>query len=526
MVVADSPREPRHLRADSVRRWSIASWLLLTLLSVAALCCTDSLPFYDYYQWLFQGHVVSVLLFGTDAGTGGISSSYFLSPVPVPNLAAPVLIGLLNRFLTIEVAGQVFVVVTALGFAAAFGHLVRTIQQRPTAIEFMGFPWAMGFFLYKGYLSYEFGVAWMFVLVALLHRLARRPLPGDPRTLLAVTGVGTLLYLSHLLAWLMGGTAVLAYAFDLVRRGHRRRAGQLVLCMTPGVVRAAWYLVAERGGAGVTLYPSWQDKAIAMTETFQFFLRLDPFPPTFPLLWVNALLALAFGALILPRLDLSRLRTAIATQPTSWLSTALAAVALVLPISTVNDLIKPDERFVAPAVLLAIAAAPYRVGRFRVTGSGAALAAVAISLHLVEYVDVGQRIAQVDTAIDTTVPGDASVLHLAIASRHGCGTSAGPVTGVPVLKWFAVDHTLEGGPAGVNVEETSLVHTRSSAALDTTVLALDVPEVPTVVLPTAFAYRYIEVIACASDLEKIERSLAPAYEPASRGDAYAILKRT
>ena len=91
----------------------------------------------------------------------------------MPNLAAPVLIGLLNTVLPIEAAGQVFLVVTVLGFACAFGYLVRTIQQRPTAVEFLGFPWAMGFFLYKGYLSYAFGIAGMFVLVAMLA-------PPDP----------------------------------------------------------------------------------------------------------------------------------------------------------------------------------------------------------------------------------------------------------------------------------------------------------------------------------------------------------
>ena len=31
------------------------------------------LPFYDYYQWLFQGHVVAVLLFGADPGAGAIA---------------------------------------------------------------------------------------------------------------------------------------------------------------------------------------------------------------------------------------------------------------------------------------------------------------------------------------------------------------------------------------------------------------------------------------------------------------------
>jgi hypothetical protein len=507
------------------RRYA-ALWTALALGTVAALCSTGNLPFYDYYQWLYQGHVVSVLLFGTGAGTGVTAGTFVLSPVPVPNLAAPVLIGLLNVVLPIEAAGTVFLVLTALGFAGAFGFLVRTLQRRPTAVEFLGFPWATGFFLYKGYLSFEFGIAALFVLVAVLHRSTRRSSSGSRTSVLvAVTGLGLLLYLSHLLAWVMGGLATGLYALVLARRGDRRAALQLVLCLCPGVALALWYVLAEHGGTGITLYPSWPDKAIALTETFQFFLRLDPFPPAFPLFWVNAILAVAFAALVLLQVDLRRWRRSIATRPVLWLSAVLATVAVVLPISMVNDLIKPDERFAAPAVLLAIAALPYRPTGRCVLALGAALAAVVIGLHVVEYTDVGTRIERIDAAIDADVPDQAQVLHLTVASRSGCAPSAGPVTGVPVLKWFAVDHTLEGGPPGVNIEETSLVHARDPARLDTTVLSLDTPDITAAVPATGLAYPYIEAIACRSDLTEIAQEIAANYRPIAHGETYAIFER-
>ena len=266
------------------------------------------------------------------------------------------------------------------------------------------------------------------------------------------------------------------------------------------------------------------DKAIALTETLQFFLRSDPFPPALPLFWINVALALAFAGIVLARLDVRAIGTAVSTRPVLWLSVALAAVALLLPISTVNDLIKPDERFVAPALLLAAAALPYRPGRLRMTALGPALAAAVVALHLVEYVDVGQRIAQVDAATDAAVPAATDVLDLTVPSRYGCDPTAGPVTGVPVLKWFAVDHALEGGPARVNVEETSLVHARRSAPPDATVLTLDVPDVATAVLPAAAPY--VEVVACPADLAAVRQVLAPRYRPIAGGDTYAILART
>jgi hypothetical protein len=229
----------------------------------------------------------------------------------------------------------------------------------------------------------------------------------------------------------------------------------LLLGLLPGVAMAVWYLRAEHGGTGISLYPSWFDKAISLTETLQLFLRLDPFPPAFPIFWVNLLVASAFAALVLRHLDWSALRVTIATRPVLWLSLLLAATALLLPISMVNDLIKPDERFVMPALLLAVAAVPYRPAHRSATALSAVLVAVVLGLHLVEYTDAGPRIERVDAATDAAIPAGSPVLYLTIPSRYGCGSTTGPAIGVPVLKWFAVDHALETGPVQVDVDETS-----------------------------------------------------------------------
>ena len=77
----------------------------------------------------------------------------------------------------------------------------------------------------------------------------------------------------------------------------------------------------------------------------------------------------------------------------------------------------------------------------------------------------------------------------------------------------------------VNVEETSLVHARGSVTPDMTVLALDVSQVAAAALPTAFEYPFVEVIACPSDLARIEQTLAPHYRPDTHGDGYTIFER-
>ena len=91
------------------------------------------------------------------------------------------------------------------------------------------------------------------MLVAHLHRVTRGPTSPRPASLAAVTGLGLLLYLSHLLAWVIGGLAVVVHALVFARRGHRRGAAQLIVCLCPDVALAVWYLLAEHGGTGIAL---------------------------------------------------------------------------------------------------------------------------------------------------------------------------------------------------------------------------------------------------------------------------------
>jgi hypothetical protein len=250
---------------------------------------------------------------------------------------------------------------------------------------------------------------------------------------------------------------------------------------------------------------------------------LDPFPPVFPIFWSNLVLGLAFVALVVRHVDRAAVRAAV--RPVLWLSGLLGAIALLLPVSMLNDLIKPDERFVLPALLLAVAALPYRPFRLRATAAAVALVAIVLGLHVVEYTAVGQRIGQVDAATDASIPPGAPVLHLAIPSRYGCVPSSGPSIGVPVLKWFGVDYVLETGQARVNIDETSFVHSRDPAHPGLTVLAPAVAEVPAAVLPTASTYPYVQALACPADLSTIEQSLTPVYRPVARGEGYTIFRR-
>jgi hypothetical protein len=525
------PPPPRGARIVATIRafrpsWWLGAWAVLGVTAVAVLCSVDVLPFYDYYLWLFQGHVVGALLFGAAPGPAVLGRAYFLSAVPVPNLAAPLAIGLLNAWLPVEAAGRVFAILTVLGFAGAFGFLARTLQRRRTWVELTGFVWAFGFFLEKGYHSYLFGLALAFVLVAVLHRVVRRDRP-PLRAYWLLGGLGTALYLSHLIAWSIGALAVVVHAAVLVRSGRRGEAWRLGATLLPGVVMLGWYTIAERGGSGLAFYTSWTNKAISLVEPLLAFLRLDPFPPPFPVFWANVAVALVVGALVVHQMRWADVRTALSTRPVLWLSGALAVIALVIPIAELNELIKPDERFVLPAALLALAALPWRSLR---RGAGTAvvgLVAVVIGLHAVEYTAVARRIAPVDVATDAFVPAGSRVLELAVASRDGCTPAPGVMIGVPTLKWFGVDHVLETGGAVVALDETSIVHARPDAGPpDLTALTpTSAAEATTAALTATPPASSVLLVACADDLDAVTGDLSSVYVPVARGEGFALLSR-
>jgi hypothetical protein len=255
-------------------RW-FAGWLYLSGATIAMLFSVRALPFYDYYEWLFQGHLVAQLLFGVPGAGESAHDLYGLRPVPVPNLGAPLLIGLLNVALPIELAGRLFVAVTVLAFAYASAYFVRAVQGRPTVLEFTGFLFGLGFFLYKGYLSYLFGLSLALIIMGKIHRLAARSdgAPNGPAlSYLALMGV--VLYLSHLMAWSVTVLATLLYSFAFFQRQQQRPAALLVLTLLPGGLLLIWYTLAERSGIGVSAYDSWKDKAQAVVEPLQLFSNI------------------------------------------------------------------------------------------------------------------------------------------------------------------------------------------------------------------------------------------------------------
>jgi hypothetical protein len=220
-------------------------------------------------------------------------------------------------------------------------------------------------------------------------------------------------------------------------------------------------------------------------------------------------------------------RAACATRPVLWVSAMTAAVALLVPLAEVNELIKPDERFVLPAALLALAALPYRPLRPRTAAAVAVLVVATLGLHVVEYRAAAPQIARIDAMTDAAIPAGSRMLELAVTSHAGCTPAFGPSVGVPTLKWFGVDHLLETGDALVALDETSIVHARPDAGPPQ--LTALTPATPAEAVAAALsadpAYPSVLVVGCPADVDAVVDGLAPTYGTAARGPASAVLSR-
>jgi hypothetical protein len=500
---------------DRTRRYATA-WVLLGVASAAVLTTPRFLPFYDYPEWLLQAQIVHDLWLRTS-----VSDLYYLVPAPVPNAAAPVGIALLALVLPIEVAGRVFLVVGVLGFALGYAFLVRRLQGRATALEFSGLIWAFGYFLQRGYISYLFALPIAFIGIGLVHRLVVRP--DRPGQYLAVTALQVAAFSAHLVSWVVLATALGAYAARCYRAGERRTAVRLALTTTPVLALLTWYALTSREVGHLVLYTALRDKFLSMVEAGALFLRLDPFPGVLPVFLLQVAAVACLAIVVVGNARRGGFRSAWRT-PALQSAVLLAICAVVDPISNVNSLTKPDQRLLFPALLLGLAALPWRPARVRNTSVVFGVVAATLVAHGVTWVSLDAPLTRVTDAI-STVPSGASVTTIAIPGDGGCRPSSGPSIGIPSLKWFDVARKLRLHDVRAELQETSVVRMRFDPRADPGLRTLTMSAADSVNALSGGATEYVEVFGCPDALVAVERGAA-RYRAIATGDGYLVLHRT
>ncbi len=507
-------------------------WGLVSLVAAAPLALSEFPPLYDYFHWLYAGHLVTGLLFGVQHGPA-VATAYTILPVPVPNLAAPLGIGLLGGVFSRELSGSLFLALCVVVAAWGFGYLVRTVQGRPTAAEWLGWPWAYGYFLAKGYLSYLLGVGLACIAIAVLHRSTAGATRAPSRRalgVLALLGVG--LYLAHMMAWAVFALACGVYGLALLRRGGWRGTVLLAAAQVPALGLFGWYLASPRGPTTVLFYTSLSDKAIALIAPWQLFLRADPFPALVPVFWANVAGLLLIGAIWLVLIE--RPLLAPGARPLLAASLLLLLGAVLMPLSQISDLIRPDERLLLPALLFALAVFRYRplsVGRRLVT-AGCIL--LLLGVHIVEYQRASNAMETIDAATTAVIPRRASVVALTLYEWEVGGACRrdpiGVSLGAPTLKWFALDRLAETRRQRTNLMETSFVTPRFDPATqgaDLLVEQMTPSEAAAAPLGTRYAptYSYVELFGCPADITTAQHAFAPQYSLVTTGPYYAVLHR-
>ena len=496
---------------------------MLSVGGIAVLLVPRFLPFYDYPEWVLQGQIVHDLWTGAVSNGIPVTQLYAVLPVPVPNLAAPVGIALLAFVVPIPVAARIFLVLGVLGFGYGYGFLVRRLQGKPTVLEFTGFLWAFGYFLERGYVSYLFGLPIAFVGIGLTHQIVRRPATRWGPGLLGVLQI--LAFLAHLVAWGVLVLVVGCYAVSLYRGDRRTHALRLLAtCIAPAAL-LIWYTAAVPDAGHLALYPTLREKLISLAETVQFFPRLDPYPgivPSFPAqLLLSAALIGIVGWNLRNRLVWTACRTPLAAA-----ALILATVAVLDPVGNVNSLTKPDQRLLLPAVLLLLAALPWKLARTRRVVAVAGVVAVSLVLHGLALASLDAPLQRVSNAIDATVADDAAVATLAVPSDGGCGSQLGPSIGIPSLKWFDVDRMLARHEVRANLQETSGVALRFDPTTSPGLTSLSTAASAARAAIGATPAAYVEVFACPADLAAVTSALTPQYAQLVSGDGFAIFRRS
>lgn len=185
------------------------------------------------------------------------------------------------------------------------------------------------------------------------------------------------------------------------------------------------------------LYSTVRDKLLSPAETVQFFPRLDPYPGSLGSFPAQMALIFALIGIVGWNIRGRSIRGALRT-PVAAVALVLAAVAVLDPISNVNDLTKLDQRLLLPAILLLLAALPWKRARIRSTVAVAGVVATTLTLHGVTLVSLDAPLQRAFDAIDATIPDNAAVATLAVPADGGCGPQPGPSIGIPSLKWFDV----------------------------------------------------------------------------------------
>jgi hypothetical protein len=135
------------------------------IIFIVSILITPAIPFQDYGDWAYQAKVFKEILVANPI----FLASFKLNSPIIPNSASTVIMGLMDCIMPSELSGKIFITLTFiflfLGLKRLFGRAnVSNIMAESLALIF-----APSIFFFAGYLSYNFGLAILLLLIPYSH---------------------------------------------------------------------------------------------------------------------------------------------------------------------------------------------------------------------------------------------------------------------------------------------------------------------------------------------------------------------
>jgi len=329
-------------------KWLVPSLALLVALVVVYLWAFQFLPITDLSEYMLTARVL------TEHGKPGDPYQGFFEPRPSHTPFAVTYfwsVRLLSPFLSVDSVTRLYLslamIVTVVGLFCwlrliAPGH---EVQCAPATVLLYGF------FLHIGFIPYLFGIGFVFLAMAVGHRLMTDR-AGRLARLLLLAGLLMVIYLSHVLTFLVAGLMLLVQT-ALV---GWRRLPLLALAFAPAAALFGYFLLVDAQSARTALDWRWgfypfhfTSLALCFNAMYDLMTSRWVYLPEFLAIWGGIAICMALGIIMAGK------------GRFPWRLGAVAAVMLIASValpSSVGPGIWIAFHIAYPAAFLLVAAAP------------------------------------------------------------------------------------------------------------------------------------------------------------------------
>lgn len=401
----------------------------------------EYLPLLDYANWLAEAHIISNLL----DPESQYDAVWRLHLVPTPNIAVPLLLALLSRFMSVGTAGKLIVSGYLLTFPIALSALARLSSGKEHTALLLATVWTFNIFFFSGFISYLWSLVFAFIGLILLEKWRSYP---RTKTLLLLSIVSTICYFTHLIGYVVLIVTLMAYLAQSLklREPVRRNPLLLLISQLPALLSLLVYTFSRlnHGQVPLVFYDSLPNKLFSFVEPFFTVVRFDP---VVAFSYTTVLNGIVIGLILIL---LIRYRGKVTFSHTFYAALLLILLATAMPFSWFAGMVRPDERLFFPGVLLFLASIELKIDFSQITRYVASLIILLVVITALLFVAVQPAFRQIEATAEEFLETGTAITVVAIMRppiSSACTPRAGNFASVglfPILRapfYAALDGT-------------------------------------------------------------------------------------